>query len=342
MTPGNNGASTPEDDDPFGYLYADGQANGATPPSGGGGYGYPGSVNRVRAVGERQYGQQQPGYGQQQQQQQQQQAAAPAAPYGQVPQQGPYGQPGQQQQPGYGQPNAHYAAPETVPGGAPTSRQSSAGGGGRGRGPNTKGLLIGAIAVVAAVVIGIGIAMMGGDSNDDKTGGEAGSSPTAAQSSEPSPSNSNSAAAEENLPTIDAKALRLDGGTATASDVEGAKADGGVYVTGFNQAGASVTWSVNGIPKSGKYSVYVGYSVPGKDGTATLTVNGTASKTPVGLKNWAGGAAGDYAKGWTKTYNWIQLDKGTNTIKLSCEQGNQCDALIDQMWLVNGWVKSGG
>ena len=59
MTSGNNGASTPEDDDPFGYLYADGQANGAQPPSGGGyGYGYPGSVNRVRAVGQRQYGQQ--------------------------------------------------------------------------------------------------------------------------------------------------------------------------------------------------------------------------------------------------------------------------------------------
>lgn len=54
MTPGNNGASTPEDDDPFGYLYADGQANGAQPPSGG--YGYPNSVNRVRPVGTRQYG----------------------------------------------------------------------------------------------------------------------------------------------------------------------------------------------------------------------------------------------------------------------------------------------
>ncbi|MFB7116279.1 carbohydrate-binding protein, partial [Streptomyces sp. NPDC056291] len=107
MTPGNSGASTPEDDDPFGYLYADGQANGAQPPSGG--YGYPNSVNRVRAVGQRQYGQ--------------------------VP----------QQQGAYGQPSAHYAAPETLPGGAPT-RQQSQGGGGRGRGPNTKGLLIGAIA----------------------------------------------------------------------------------------------------------------------------------------------------------------------------------------------------
>ncbi|MFJ1607918.1 carbohydrate-binding protein [Streptomyces sp. NPDC088253] len=329
MTPGNNGASTPEDDDPFGYLYADGQANGATPPSGGGGYGYPGSVNRVRAVGERQYGQQQPGYGQQAPTAQYGQQAAPTAPYGQVPQQG-----------AYGQPNAHYSAPETVPGGAPTGRQSSGGGGGRGRGPNTKGLLIGAIAVVAAVVIGIGVAMMNGNSND-KSKDTAGSTPSQSQSAQPSQSASSSASAGD-LPTSDAKALRLDGGTATASDVKGAKADGGVYVTGFNQVGASVTWTVNGIPKSGKYSVYVGYSVPGKDGTATLTVNGTASKTPVGLKNWTGAAAGDYEKGWTKTYNWIQLDKGTNTIKLSCEQGNQCDTLIDQMWLVNGWVNSSG
>ncbi|MFE2322305.1 CBM35 domain-containing protein, partial [Streptomyces sp. NPDC059441] len=165
--------------------------------------------------------------------------------------------------------------------------------------------------------------------------------PSQSQSAQPSQSASSSASAGD-LPTSDAKALRLDGGAATASDVKGAKADSGVYVTGFNQVGASLTWTVNGIPKSGKYSVYVGYSVPGKDATATLTVNGTASKTPVGLKNWTGAAEGDYEKGWTKTYNWIQLNKGTNTIKLSCEQGNQCDALIDQMWLVNGWVNSSG
>ncbi|KMS68995.1 carbohydrate-binding protein [Streptomyces viridochromogenes] len=319
MTSGNNGASTPEDDDPFGYLYADGQANGAQPPSGGGGYGYPGSVNRVRAVGQRQYGQQQA-----------------ASPYGQIP----------QQQGAYGQPNAHYAAPETHPGGAQTAQQQPAysggsGSGGRGGGPNTKGLLIGAIAVVAAVVIGISVAMLGGDDDPGDKGSEAGSTPTQSQqSSAPSPSNSNSQAAQDDLPTIDAKALALAGGATTASDVKGAQADGGVYVTGFNQVGSSVTWSVNGIPKSGKYTVYVGFSVPGKDGNATLTVNGTPSTSPVNLKNYAKGPEGDYEKGWTKTYNWIQLNKGTNTIKVSCEQGNQCDALIDQMWLVNGWVDS--
>src|SRR3954470_20233668 len=90
MTSGNNGASAPEDDDPFGYLYADGQANGAQPPSGGGyGYGYPNSVNRTRSVGQRQYGQQQA-------------PAAPNGPYGQVPQ--------QQGQNGYTQPSPHQPA----------------------------------------------------------------------------------------------------------------------------------------------------------------------------------------------------------------------------------------
>ncbi|MDF3300416.1 carbohydrate-binding protein [Streptomyces tropicalis] len=306
MTPGNNGASTPEDDDPFGYLYADGQANGAQPPSGG--YGYPNSVNRVRAVGQRQYGQQ------------------ATAAYGQVPQTG-----------AYGQQNTHHGAPETLPGGGGSgSRQSAPQGGGRGRGPNTKGLLIGAIAVVAAVVVGIGIAMSGGDGKDKKNdaGGGTGTSPSSAAT----PSATSSVADDGRLPKIDAKALLLGGGATTASDVKGAKADGGVYVGGFNQPGASVTWTVNGIPDNGKYTVFLGYDVPGKDGSATLTINGTPSTTGVKLKNWANAPAGDYEKGWTKTYNWVQLNKGTNTIKISCEAGNQCDANLDQLWLVKDWV----
>ncbi|GAA3493703.1 hypothetical protein GCM10019016_008020 [Streptomyces prasinosporus] len=110
MTPGNNGASTPEDDDPFGYLYADGQANGAQPPSGG--YGYPNSVNRVRPVG-----------------------FPPVRPAGAPPPRRP------PQQGAFGQPSAHYAAPETLPGGAPTARTPQPGraGAAAGGGPNTKG-----------------------------------------------------------------------------------------------------------------------------------------------------------------------------------------------------------
>ncbi|MFJ9816812.1 carbohydrate-binding protein [Streptomyces sp. NPDC101151] len=312
MTPGDNGASTPEDDDPFGYLYADGQARGAQPPSGG--YGYPNSVNRVRTVGERQYGQQQPGYGQQ-----------PTVP---------------QQQGTYGQPSAHYQAPETLPGGAPTGRQPMPPATDR-RGPNTKGLLIGAIAVVAAVVIGISVAIINGNSDDDKSGNQAGSTPTQSQSHEPSPSGGSSADSGE-LPKADVtdSSVQLSGGVSAASDVKGAKSSDGKYVTGLNQVGASITWSVDGIPTDGKYSLYVGYSVPGKDGTASLTVNGTPSTNPVKLKNWSHADAGNYERGWTKTYNYIQLKKGHNTLSISCGQGDQCDALVDRLWLVKGWVGS--
>ncbi|WP_406456529.1 carbohydrate-binding protein [Streptomyces sp. NBC_01622] len=318
MTPGNNGASTPEDDDPFGYLYADGQANGAQPPTGGGGYGYPGSVNRVRAVGERQYGGQP--------------AAAPTAQYQQ-----PYGQTVPQQQAYGAQPNASYQAPESF--GAPPTQQppsyDGGRGGGRGRGPNTKGLLIGAIAVVAAVVIGISVAMMNGN-GDTKTGDQAGSTPSASQSASSSPSPSSSASDAAELPKIDAKALLLGGGATTASDIDGAKAEGGVYVTGFNAVGATVTWNVSGIAKSGGYRLYVNYGVPGKDATATLTINGTAQSRPLNLSNFAKAPEGNYEKGWTETWASVQLNKGTNTIKISCEQGDQCDVNFDQLYLVNG------
>jgi hypothetical protein len=313
MTPGDNGASTPEDDDPFGYLYADGQARGAQPPAGG--YGYPNSVSRVRTVGERQYGQvppQQGAYGQQ------------------APQQGAYGQQAPQQG-AYGQPNAYYQAPETLPGGAPTSRQPAQPAPGR-RGPNTKGLLIGAVAVVAAVVIGIGVAMINGNSDDGKDHNQAGSGATQSQSAQPSQSASSSAAAAD-LPKTDAKDLQLAGGAAPASDVKGAKADGGVYVTGFNTVGASVTWTVNDIQKAGSYRLYVRYAIPGVDANATLTVNGKANQQPLGMKNFIGSPKGDFEKGWQSTWAPVTLTKGSNTLTIACGQGNQCNALIDQLWV---------
>ncbi|WP_328340325.1 CBM35 domain-containing protein [Streptomyces violaceus] len=317
MTPGNNGASTPEDDDPFGYLYADGQANGAQPPSGG--YGYPNSVNRVRAVGTRSYGQQQPQAG-----------AGQTAAYGQVSH--------SQQQGGHGRPNAHYAAPETLPGGgaatAPQHQVPGGGGGRGGRGPNTKGLLIGAVAVVAAVVIGIGVAMLGGDKDDNNSEDQAGSGgQKQSQSTEPSPSASKSAASQADLPKVDAKAMRLGAGLTTASDFKGAKADGGVYVTGFNQVGSKVTWSVDGIKKAGDYRLYARYSIPGVDANATLLVNGKANTQPMGLKNFIGSPKGDWEKGWQTSWAPVTLTKGTNTIELACNEGNQCDAVFDQFYI---------
>ncbi|AMW11249.1 carbohydrate-binding protein [Streptomyces qaidamensis] len=309
MTPGNNGASTPEDDDPFGYLYADGQANGAQPPSGG--YGYPNSVNRVRAVGTRQYGQQPQN--------------AQTAPYGQVP----------QQQGSYSQQNAHYAAPETLPGGAQTAHHATpAGGGGRGgRGPNTKGLLIGAIAVVAAAVIGIGVAMLGGDKDKDDASDKTGTTPTQSEESKPSPSTSKAGAAKQDLPKTDAKALRLSPGMTTASDIKGAKAGGGVYVTGLNQVGAKVTWTVDGIKKADIYRLYVRYAIPGVDANATLVVNGDAQDRPVNMENFGKLPKGDWEKGWQETWSNVNLTKGTNTIEIACNEGNQCDALLDQLWI---------
>ncbi|WP_225824576.1 carbohydrate-binding protein [Streptomyces naphthomycinicus] len=312
MTPGDNGASTPEDDDPFGYLYADGQARGAQPPSGG--YGYPNSVSRVRAVGERQYGQQQAPYGQQ-----------PQATYGQgVPQQG-----------AYGQPNAHYQAPETLPGGPPTGRRPAQSTGRRG--PNTKGLLIGAIAVVAAVVVGIGMAMINGNTDDDKAGGQVDTSPTQSQSHSPAPSGSSSAASDALEADASSNALQLAGGATKASDVKGAKSADGSYVGGLNQAGASVTWTVN-IPSDGPYTLFADYSAV-EDQSMSVTVNGTTFGSKMGMDNYRHVSDGDFAKGWTTSYVWPQLKKGPNTLGISCQSGDKCNVLIEKLYIKPGNVK---
>ncbi|WP_411107881.1 carbohydrate-binding protein [Streptomyces sp. c-19] len=318
MAAGNDGANKPENDDPFGYLYADGQAAGAQPP-GGGGYGYPGpaaaqpgvprtSYNQVRTVGERQYGQQQPPY---------------------VP---------PQQQAPYGQPQAQYAAPETY-GGQQTRPQSPIPpqrGGGSGRGPNTKGLLIGAVAVVAVVVIGITAAVINNNGNEDDKGGQAGGGtpstapsqvseePSTAPSTEPTPAE---------LPKQDAATLKLGGPASLAKDVKGAKGPNGAYVS-FNGVGGSASWSVE-VPESGEYTLRIIYSVPGKDAKTSLTVN-NAPPRGVNMSNFAKAAEGDWEKGWTYTYAYVNLEKGDNALKISCEAGNTCDAILDQVYLEAG------
>ncbi|MEU6666558.1 carbohydrate-binding protein [Streptomyces sp. NPDC046727] len=311
MTPGDNGASTPEDDDPFGYLYADGQARGAQPPSGG--YGYPNSVSRVRTVGERQYGQ-------------------PQAPYGQQPTV-------PQQQGAFGQPNTHYQAPETLPGGAPSARRpaSPAGNTGR-RGPNTKGLLIGAIAVVAAVVVGIGVAMLNGDSDDDKPSDQVQTAPTKTQDHSPSPSGSSSPAGGALQADTTSNALQLAGGATKASDVKGAHSSDGSYVGGLNQAGASVTWTVD-IPSDGPYTLFADYSVAGEDQSMSVTVNGTEFGSKMGLENYRHAADGDFANGWTTSYVYPTLKKGSNTVSLSCQSGDKCNVLIEKLYIKPGHVK---
>ncbi|MBT2391195.1 carbohydrate-binding protein [Streptomyces sp. ISL-1] len=322
MTAANNGASTPENDDPFGYLYEDGRAAGATPPSQGRGYGYPGpaaqpgvprtSYNQVRTVGERQYGQ--------------------------VPQQAYAPQ---------GQPTAQYAAPETHPGGAPTRQtlpqQQGNGhgnghghGGGRSGGPNTKGLLIGAIAVVAVVVIGIGAALMTSGGEDDKAGGQpAGNGgATSGESVKPSDEPSNQAEPVE-LPKQDAATLQLGAPAALAKDIKGAQGSGGAFVTGFNAVGASVTWKAK-ITEPGAYKLYVRYAIPAQDANATLTVNGKANSSPLGLKNFIKSTDPAWDKNWQTTWAPVTLKQGENELKISCEQGNQCNAILDWLEVRNG------
>ncbi|GAO05719.1 carbohydrate-binding protein [Streptomyces lydicamycinicus] len=298
MTAGNNGADTPENDDPFAYLYrSEGGEGGAQGSAGDGAAArQPGvprtSYNQVRAVGQRQYGQQAP------------------------------------QQVTYGQQNAHYAAPETLPGGDRTRSTPVNGGQEPRRGRN--GLLIGAVAVVAVVCIGIGVAMLtnaNGSKND--TGSKPG--PTAGDKVDPT-DKPTSKPAPGKLPKQDAGSLRLEGGATTAKDVPGARSPGGAYVAGMNTQGAAATWSLD-VEAAGKYKLWVGYGVPGKDANLTLNVNGAADGRPINMENFAHAPEGAWDKGWTRTWSYVQLNKGTNTIKLSCESGNQCDVNLDKVWL---------
>ncbi|REK87166.1 carbohydrate-binding protein [Streptomyces inhibens] len=319
MTAGNNGADTPENDDPFAYLYRSEGGEGGAPGSAGDGAAarQPGvprtSYNQVRAVGQRQYGQQAP------------------------------------QQITYGQQNAHYAAPEALhpealnrakaersgalPGGDRTRPVAAPGHGGQ-EPRRRNGLLIGAVAVVAVVCIGIGVAMLT-NGNDAKNTDAGKPGPTAGDSVAPNKSKPTTKPTPGELPKEDAGSLRLDGGATTAKDVQGARTSGGTYVAGMNTPGASVTWTVN-VEAAGKYKFYVGYGVPGKDANLTLNVNGKADTRPVNMGNFAGAPDGAWDKGWTKTWSYVQLTKGTNTVKLSCETGNQCNVNLDKVWLAKG------
>ncbi|MGW0748326.1 CBM35 domain-containing protein [Streptomyces sp. NPDC002587] len=343
-TPANNGphggANKPEDDDPFGYLYADGQAAGAAPPTSGGGYGYPGpgaggpsgaqpgvprtSHHQVRTVGERRNG---------------------GGQRGPLPQ-----QQGAGQQPPY---QAQYQAPEALQAGgygvpqqqSPQQTQTIAhsgghGGHGSGGGSSRKGLLIAAVAVVAAVAIGIGAALaFGGGDKDKKDGNTAGGNQQSAAPQNPStpPPSGSPQPTEAELPKADfaGAGMSLTGGALLQNTVPGAKSAGGQYVGGLNQLGAAATWTLD-VPKAGQYKLKMTYGVPGKDANTTLTINGEVQTRPINMKNFSKAAEGDWAKGWTNTYSLVQLKQGSNTIRISCEAGNQCDVNLDQLWLEKG------
>jgi hypothetical protein len=54
------------------------------------------------------------------------------------------------------------------------------------------------------------------------------------------------------------------------------------------------------------------------------------------MSNFSKAAEGDWEKGWTRTYAYVNLEKGKNDLKISCEQGDQCEAYLDQVRLEQG------
>jgi Carbohydrate binding module (family 35) len=328
MTAGNN-------DDPFAYLYrpegggddADGDAaQGRTAAQ-------PGvprtSYNQVQRVGERRQAPQQQTGG-----------------YGYPPQQPQYGQQQYGGQPGYG-PQPTQAMPQQGGGyDAPGGQGGQGGHGGRGgpqgRGPNNKGLLIGAVAVVAAVAIGIGVAMANGDSGSGSASG-GGSSPSASATAGGKPGQSASASPSANAATgpgvTDAAALQLGGGAQADTQYTGAKAAGGKYVGNMTQVGASVTWKVDA-PKAGTYDLWIRYANAEKDPAgATVVVNGKPMSYKPSLKNY--GKEGDW-NAWYRSYVSVQLDKGNNTVAVTCGQGDACHFNLDQLALMNEGDKPPG
>jgi hypothetical protein len=228
-----------------------------------------------------------------------------------------------------------------MPGGRSATQQHQRvgnGGGGYGGGGSRNGLLVGAIAVVAAVVIGIGAAIYFNDNSADD--GQAGDPSSATAGAGGKGKGDKPGVKPRKGKAIgkkqDASAFQLAGGAALASDIPNAKSKGGTYVGGMNAGGASATWTVDKVPADGLYTLYVRYGVPGVDANSTLTVNGQARQQPIDLKNYAQAQQGDWAKGWTQTYQWVDLKQGQNTFKISCEAGNKCDFNLDQVWLKAG------
>lgn len=315
MTAGNQGDGTnpPENDDPFGYLYRSDDGSENQDAAGGrGGYGGPvgpsqpgvprTSYNQVRAVGERSYGGQPPAAG---------------------------------QPPHRADPSPHYAAPETQPGGRAAARHRPEDGPGPGRPPRRNGLLIGSIGVVAAVVVGVGAAILfsdGGGEEDPRAGESSSPSPTGEESpGQDDPKPDPSASAPPDLPSGDAATFTLGGDPTVETTVPGAEAQNGTYVM-MNKPGASATWTTE-IAEGGSYRLYLRYGVPGKDMNLTLYVNGEKQSRPLNMGNFANAEEGEWDKGWTQTWATVNATQGSNTFRIACEDGNACEVNLDRAWI---------
>ncbi|WP_055586549.1 carbohydrate-binding protein [Peterkaempfera griseoplana] len=304
MTAGSNGV--PEDDDPFAYLYrpAGGDAGGPGVDSGAPtAVQQPGvprtSYAQPTQVGRAQYGQRppaQPGYGQ-----------------------------GVPQQPApYAQHSRPQAGAEEYPGHGGRAASRGSGGG------SNRAIIFGAVAVVAAVAIGVSVAFMGGD----KGQGQAGAAGTGASTSATAPAGDDSASPDTSAsptaatdPVADVSSLQVQGG-AQASGVEGAKSADGKYVT--LQQGTTLTWNVQ-VPAAGPMMFWVHYDNPAGDARASVTVNGKPHPNGINLKNYAG--SNDPAKAWVSSNVWPTLQAGANTVVVTCDNPACAGLLVDRVAL---------
>lgn len=343
MSAGHSGAGTPEGgDDPFGYLYRQegGDPRGApqAPPQPG--------YQQVRPVGERAYGGQAgggygpppasgghppqqaapppPGYG------------APQSPYQQSPYQAP------QQPPA--QPNAYYAAPETQPGAGLPPGKGGPGVGGFDEEPprRNNGLLIGAIAVVASVVIGVGAAILFSDDGDG--GAQAKDDASTAQpddgsgdggeGSDKEPEEPEETEPEFAFPEPVFTELGLANGAFYRNDgaVAGARSDDGSYIDGLDNPLSTVTWTFDFEGPEGAYRLYIGYSVPKGNQEMSFAVGGEPRDDKINFKDYA--KNDDWSKNWVSTWKGVYLTPGENSVHLGCVSGDTCKVIVDKLELV--------
>jgi hypothetical protein len=317
---GNNGTSPPEGDDPFGYLYRqEGAAPGAPPPA----PPQQPSYRQVRPVGERTYAGQQ----------------------GQPP---AYGYPQQAQQQ-----NAYYAAPETQPGGNGYRGGPGPGGYDDEEPPRRNTMLIGAIAVVTAVVLGVGAAILFSgkdeekDPDDDQSQVDPGPSDgtTDGGGDEPDPGGDTAGddgdddeddpdEPEFEAPVADLASLTPVGGAfLNGGDIANARSDDGSYIDGLNAKNSTIAWQFDYEGEPGSYRLFIGYSVPPDDQLMSLAINTQVREDPIDFKYW-GGEERERENSWFHTYKDITLVEGENTVYLGCATGKKCDVFIDKLEIV--------
>ncbi|MFI9781941.1 hypothetical protein ACIHEI_00320 [Kitasatospora sp. NPDC051984] len=209
-----------------------------------------------------------------------------------------------------------------------------------------KAAVIGAVAVVAAIAIGAGVALSTGDPDGGKNqAGGATHSPSApaepTSSAPPSSAAPSPSTLSGGTDVVDAAGLKLSGGSTAANQVAGAKAAGGKYVDGLGAVGASVSWDVD-MPAAGQFQIWLRFNNSGQNATATVAVDGQPTYTPIKLNNYSPGLPPDSS--WYSS--WVSgtvAQPGHHTISVSCQAGNQCGFLLDQIAVTpNGTSKPQG